>query len=481
MANGAQPRVRRDVQSLIAEGPSGMKVLEDYAAAITAMRAIDDDAGPGDPADPRSWRFQAAIHGYPDLTPSLTDPRGWSSCRHNSWFFLPWHRVYLLYFERMIQHQLGDPAWALPYWDYTKVGDATSQTIPEPFRSPTEGNALYTPEREPLFNDETAPEPLPFEICDARPSLAFEDFALDGEDPAQSFGGGVVADVAPNQRARGSMELTPHGLVHGYVGGEAGLMAQFHTAGLDPLFWLHHCNLDRLWEVWIAKWGAGRLPQDSEWLGTRFEVFDSDGEPAGKRIEEVLETAGLGYVYESVEQPEGTPGPDPLDELAPPAPAPRAPAELLGATTSVAFSGRTAVAIDLSATERVAAAIAGDESVSPRWYLRVEDIAGSAPKAPAYAIYLDLPEGASPADHPELRAGTVASFGVREASDPASEHGGMGLTDTFEITGVIATIAAGAADFDASRVTVHVVPVGAAGELDDGGDVQAGRISIYAG
>ena len=173
----------------------------------------------------------------------------------------------------MIQFQLDDSTWALPYWDYTKVDDASSQTIPEPFRSPTEDNALYTPEREPLFNDASAPEPLPFDICDARAALEFDDFALDGEDPAQSFGGGVVADVTPNQRARGSMELTPHGLVHGYVGGETGLMAQFHTAGLDPLFWLHHCNLDRLWQVWIAKWGTDRLPQDSTWLGTTFRVL----------------------------------------------------------------------------------------------------------------------------------------------------------------------------------------------------------------
>src|SRR5687768_9180251 len=110
--SGGEPRVRRDVQSLIAEGPSGMKVLEDYAEAITAMRAIDDDAGPGDPTDPRSWRFQAAIHGLESVPPTLRDPRGWSSCRHNSWFFLPWHRVYLYYFERMIQFQLDDPTWA---------------------------------------------------------------------------------------------------------------------------------------------------------------------------------------------------------------------------------------------------------------------------------------------------------------------------------------------------------------------------------
>jgi len=477
--NPGEPRVRRDVQSLIAEGPSGMKVLEDYAKAIEAMRAIDDDPDT-DPEDPRSWRFQAAIHGFAGQTPTLTDPRGWSSCRHNSWFFLPWHRVYLHYFERMIQLHLEDPSWALPYWDYTKVGDESAQTIPEPFRTP--GSALHTELREPAFNDATDPAPLPFDVCDARAALGLDDFGLADEDPAESFGGGVVADVAPNQRARGSIELTPHGLVHGFVGGDSGLMAQFSTAGLDPLFWLHHCNLDRLWSVWIAKWGADRLPQDDAWRDTRFAFFDSDGQRPETAVSEVLETSALGYEYESIAQPEGTSGPDPLDEMAAPPPIPRAPAELLGAATGVAFSSRTAVAIELAATERVAAAIAGDESVSPRWFLRIEDIAGSAPAAPAYAIYLGAPEGSASTGRPELRAGTVASFGVREASDPAAEHGGAGLTDTFEITDQIAVLAADAdASFDATKVSVHVVPIGAAGELDDGGDVTAGRISIYAG
>ena len=478
--SGGELRVRRDVQSLVDEGPSGMKVLEDYGRAITAMRAIDEAAGDGDPTDPRSWRFQAAIHGFPGLAPSTKDPRKWGSCRHSSWFFLAWHRIYLLHFEAMIQFHLDDPTWSLPYWDYTKVDNAEAQKVPEPFRTPTDGNPLFTPLREPVFNDETAPEPLPFDICDARPALELEDFALAGEDPAQSFAGGAVRDVRANQRARGSVESTPHGVVHSFVGGDSGLLAQFETAGLDPLFWLHHCNLDRLWDVWIGKWGADRLPTDASWLRTKFGFFGSDRKPSSKRIRDVLVTAGLGYAYESTDQPEGTGGPDPLSEIAAPPPAARPPAELLGATTQVSFSSRNAVDIDLTATERVASAIAGDESVSPRWFLRVEDIAAAAPKAPAYHLYLNLPEGASGAEHPELRAGSVATFGLREASEPDSEHGGAGLTDTFEITKVIATLTAGAAEFDATKATVHVVPVGPQGEVDDGGDVQAGRISIYA-
>jgi tyrosinase len=237
-----------------------------------------------------------------------------------------------------------------------------------------------------------------------------------------------------------------------------------------------------MWEVWIAKWGADRLPADSAWLDTEFQFFDSTGAVAGKRIRDILETPNLGYVYESTTQPRDTPGPDPLQELAAPPPAPRAAPELLGAATGIDFSRRTAVDVELAANDRVAAAVAGDESVAPRWFLRVEDVAGSAPKAPAYHVYVNLPDGASGAEHPELRAGTIASFGIPEASDPAAEHGGVGITDTFEITDVVATLVASAdAQFDPRKVTVHVVPVGLKGELDDGGDVRAGRISVYAG
>ena len=479
----ANERVRRDVQSLIAEGPSGLKVLEDYATAIAAMQAIDADAGPGDPTDPRSWRYQAAIHGFPGLAPSLDDPQRWGTCRHFSWFFLAWHRVYLFYFERMIQFHLQDGSWSLPYWDYTKVDDDSSRILPEPFRSPRDGNPLFVAERDADVNDETKPTPLPFDRCDARGALAFGDLAVDPADALQSFGGGIVADVDPNAGLRGALEGTPHGQVHVLVGGDqSGYMFRFETAGLDPIFWLHHCNLDHLWDVWIAKWGADRLPSDDAFLDTEFHFFDFDGSAASMLVRDILTSSDLGYVYESTDQPDGTPGPDPLRELAAPEPVPMTPPELLGAATGVDFSGPTAVGIELAANTRVAAAVAGEEAVAPRWYLRVEDVAGSDPKAPSYDVYLNLPEGAAAADHPELRAGSVAAFGIAEATRPDAEHGGLGVTDTFEVTKVVEQLVArDDLEFDPAKVTVHVVPVGLKGPLDDGGDVRAGRISIYAG
>ena len=64
---------------------------------------------PGRPSDPLGWRFQAAIHGLaapaeaPDTSNAL-----WSNCQHGSWYFLPWHRMYLAAFELIIQDALGD-------------------------------------------------------------------------------------------------------------------------------------------------------------------------------------------------------------------------------------------------------------------------------------------------------------------------------------------------------------------------------------
>src|ERR1700730_7346672 len=84
--------------------------LGNYAEAVARMKALDKS----DPGNPRSWRNQALIHN--------------NFCPHSNWWFLPWHRAYVHYFEKICRDVLNNPAFELPYWDWTE-----SQSLPWPF------------------------------------------------------------------------------------------------------------------------------------------------------------------------------------------------------------------------------------------------------------------------------------------------------------------------------------------------------------
>ena len=42
---------------------------------------------------------------------------------HGSWWFLAWHRAYLYFHERILGALIGDPTFALPYWDWDSCTD----------------------------------------------------------------------------------------------------------------------------------------------------------------------------------------------------------------------------------------------------------------------------------------------------------------------------------------------------------------------
>ncbi len=105
--------------------------------------------------NPTSWIYQANMHGIPSSeSRRLT---AWRTCNHGSFFFFPWHRMYLYYFERILRQASGDPTLALPYWNYSDFPD--QRTLPEPFRNPllSDGstNSLYVEQRAPGINQGT--------------------------------------------------------------------------------------------------------------------------------------------------------------------------------------------------------------------------------------------------------------------------------------------------------------------------------------
>ena len=129
-----------------------------YAKGVGAMQAREL-------SDSSSWWFFAAIHGQyvnppetsfpgwgflpaPPPVPTSPEPsqsdqdQYWDQCQHQSWYFPPWHRGYLLALEAQIRADvinLGGPAtWALPYWNYFGPGQEfnippafTQQTLPD--------------------------------------------------------------------------------------------------------------------------------------------------------------------------------------------------------------------------------------------------------------------------------------------------------------------------------------------------------------
>ena len=44
---------------------------------------------------------------------------------------------------------------------------------------------------------------------------------------------------------------TPHNQLHDIIGGESGNMSDITISAFDPIFWLHHCNMDRHYYTWL--------------------------------------------------------------------------------------------------------------------------------------------------------------------------------------------------------------------------------------
>ena len=222
----------------------------------------------------------------------------WETCQHNQFFFLSWHRMYLYYFEQILRTASGNPAFALPYWDYEPAGQ---RQLPPAFRSPAGStNALYEPDRADGMNDGSNQLPA----VDVDSTWALEATVFTGSAAAGGFAGRAVAVPQHFSDGDGRLETMPHNLVHDDIGG---LMGDPNTAALDPIFWLHHANVDRLWTRWIALAGGRANPTSAPWATTKFTFFRPDGSTAQLSGAEVVDSASqlnYGYDTDTIRNPE---------------------------------------------------------------------------------------------------------------------------------------------------------------------------------
>ncbi|MFB6559855.1 tyrosinase family protein [Streptomyces sp. NPDC056400] len=468
--------VRKNVWTL----PEDDLTLAHYAAAVTEMKARDAD-------DPTSWAYQAAIHGTAETPPKAL----WNSCKHGSWYFLSWHRMYLWFFERIVRAavvDLGGPAdWALPFWDYD--ADPSQARIPPAFREEEGGaNPLFA-ERAHRLN---LGAPLPFEITSPAYALGRTQFVGEAE-----FGGGITPDGDAFWNRDGAVESTPHNAVHSHIGR---WMGRTDTAALDPIFWLHHANIDRLWYTWASRPGHDN-PTDPRWITQEYQFFDADGSERRLAASAIVDIAGqLGYTYESpvpVPAPPPAPPPSPPPPPVPEAsmsspnesgPVPPKRREMAGASQqTVQLVGRAVsvtVPIDQRTTRSLGTALGVPAPEADRHvYLNVEDIEGEQNPDTVYGIYVSLPDGASRELAESHRVGNLSFFGIERAQDPRGDEHPHGLRVTVEITPLVRRLVAQNA-WDDREVRVTFLPLGALGPLDavdaeaEHPPVEIGRVSL---
>ena len=486
-----------------------------YARGVAAMKARAL-------AEPTSWRFYGAIHGIDrplwrklgqlkpaDKMPKAADSkRYWKQCQHGTWYFLPWHRGYLLAFETNIRAaviQLGGPKdWALPYWNYFKPHQSE---LPHAFASPDwpdgkKNNPLFVRQRYGPNNDGHVNVPVDQVNLHA---MTIPDFTGIGNGGDPGFGG-VDTGFEHGGATHGDLETQPHDWVHGLVGGAdpknpqlPGLMSDPDTAGLDPIFWLHHSNIDRLWQVWRQNPPTDVDPTEANWvkgpgnIGERvFSMPMPGGKPWDYTPGDMVDPGKLGYTYDDLSPAvAAAPADERLLKLgASPAAvsAMRGVAavasgknvELVGANQGAlrvtGSEARTSVKLDAGVRRKVAASLmAAPEPGAPdRVFLNLENVRGFS-DATAFRVYVDLPEGARPADHPERLAGGVALFGVRKASLADEEHAGQGLNFVLEITKIVDALHLNKA-LDVDALNVRIVPVR---PVPEEAQVSIGRVSIF--
>ncbi|KAL1888981.1 hypothetical protein Cpir12675_005969 [Ceratocystis pirilliformis] len=276
--------MRRNINDLYNEnGPE----FQLYVQAMSVLQTKD-------PRDPESWFQIMAIHGAPTMSWN-DEPQSTTGideyCPHSEEIFATWHRPYTILYEQALGKAASDIAATYPvsmrdeyqkaadrlrspYWDWAEdynvppVSTIENLTV---LRPNTNGSALVnTTIPNPIYSYRYPTEAMNGEFANFVPSSDHTRRCPDANgisQPAQANQGlaerGLKEAVyntftrsntflsAMSQRGRGASFESPHGVVHVYAAcGEQ--LINMRESAFDPLFMLHHTQVDRLIAMWQA-------------------------------------------------------------------------------------------------------------------------------------------------------------------------------------------------------------------------------------
>ena len=230
---------------------------------------------------------------------------------HKGPAFLTWHRGYMLYLETEIQKMLNDPTFALPYWDWTDenirhdiwnlLGTSNCGILSDPpnnatIEAPVDSgpfstwDAICTNFKDIACNIDN-------QVCNPTDNPGRIQRCIGGTQGIQCWADSTLPSVQEVNKAlkEQSYDIEPydftveglrntlegyrklvdrnadacshtdvnfiyielHNRVHIYIGGA---MQSVPRASNDPMFFLHHCNIDRLYEEWLDQYNDQNFP-----------------------------------------------------------------------------------------------------------------------------------------------------------------------------------------------------------------------------
>jgi tyrosinase len=450
----------------------GWQQSQDGDTDVSSMWAYSDA--------PDQYYFQAAMHWwpqYPDTLPPSPYDQRWSHCTHgpasSEQYFLPWHRLYIYFYEMILRGQVasigGPELWSLPYWNYSAYDGSNPSApwvrsnLPWCFQQPT----LPGGEVNPLYISDTAKRGLQPMWPGTQDTMFLS--------PTTPFYDGAYAN-ADYDGFNSTLDGAPHGAVHVDVGtgdgqvSSTGWMMNTVTASFDPIFWLHHAEIDRFWVGWNANGGPNRT--DDVWLNaeddplraTRWNFWaDSDINNVwvcypGSMVDPLNLGGNFPYNYQYEDLP-AVPAPEPSGVgaivesrgAALEANAPSGDGRELASADAPVELGKEATSTTVALPDEAPSILEG----SPHVTLYLEDVVATGVPG-NYEVYLNYPDAdQSTSGSVPHYCGLLSGFGADHHHE-GHEHG---VSASYDITDLVAYLRA-QGEWDESQATVTFVPAG---------------------
>ncbi|XP_073466926.1 tyrosinase-like [Aquarana catesbeiana] len=242
---------------------------------------------------------------------------------HQGPAFPGWHRLGLLFLERQIQLLTGDENFALPYWDWRGdkncsictndfLGDNDVQGFLSQYshfafwKSICSGynydeayclgaddqNQMEKLHRKPGVSPDSPSLPT---IQDVEETLKWEDFDRPpySRSARRSFRNALEGFINPKDGV--TRQIGMHNLVHNFLGGT---MGEVPISSNDPIFVLHHCFIDKIFEEWLCKHNAtSNMYPENDQPGQGPNECSTPYLPCIRNKDLLRNSTNFGYIY----------------------------------------------------------------------------------------------------------------------------------------------------------------------------------------